>query len=667
MQKLFSIILLLPVFAFAHPTPDQAAQIDSLQQVVQASASDSSVVNALVAWDNLIYISDPEQDFHLNQQIERICRKNLKSSEPGPETRFFLKHLNFSLNNLGIYYKRQGDFEKAIEYYTQSLQIREASGDQKRVATALNNIGNVYKEQGDYDRAMDYYHRSLGIREAIGDKKGHAMSLTTIGVVHSKQGDYEKAEEYYWRSLKLNKEIGYQEGIATSHNNLGASSQARKDYPKAIEHLQKSMEISTRMGDQHGMQTTLNGLGKVYVHLKAYEESMNAYRRALEIGQKMGHQLLNTISLSGLSETSLEMGNYPNAIEYGTQAWELAEELGVMEQLAFSSFVLSRAYKATGQKDLALDLYEQHISIKDSLKNQKFHMDLIRQEYQYTYEKAAFTDSLKFAQKEALLEERDEKQRIGLSAAVGALLLLGILAFVIYKGKRKSDHLLLNTLPRETAEELKRTGSAKARSMEAVTVMFTDVVGFTKLSEELSPEQLVSEINECFSAFDLIIESHGIEKIKTIGDAYMAAGGLPTPTSTHALKVVQAALEIQRFMKNWSDRKERNGELAFDIRIGIHTGPVVAGVVGIKKFQYDIWGDTVNTASRMESSGMAGRVNISEATYQLVKKEKSLSFEARGRVLTKGKGELDMYFVEQATSGQSSANASSSNSLTRSA
>lgn len=216
--------------------------------------------------------------------------------------------------------------------------------------------------------------------------------------------------------------------------------------------------------------------------------------------------------------------------------------------------------------------------------------------------------------------------------------------FEIEKEKQKSEDLLLNILPSEVAEELKIKGSATARHYDEVTVLFTDFKDFTRVSENMSARELVEEINTCFVAFDKITEKYGIEKIKTIGDSYMCAGGLPAANRMHAASVVGAALEIQAFILQRIAERKSAGLDAFQIRIGIHTGPVVAGIVGIKKFAYDIWGDTVNTASRMESSGEAGKVNISGTTFALVKDQ--FRCQHRGKISAKGKGEIDMYFVE---------------------
>ncbi len=205
--------------------------------------------------------------------------------------------------------------------------------------------------------------------------------------------------------------------------------------------------------------------------------------------------------------------------------------------------------------------------------------------------------------------------------------------------KKKSDALLLNILPAEVAEELKTNGFAKARQFENVTLIFTDFVNFTGISEKLSPQQLVEELDYCFKGFDEIIERNQLEKIKTIGDAYLAACGMPHLDPKHAIKVIKAAQEILQFVQK---RKENGG--LFDIRIGIHSGPIIAGIVGHKKYAYDIWGDTVNTAARMEQNSEVHKINISETTYNIAKN--NFAFVSRGKIIAKNKGEMSMYYLD---------------------
>jgi class 3 adenylate cyclase len=210
--------------------------------------------------------------------------------------------------------------------------------------------------------------------------------------------------------------------------------------------------------------------------------------------------------------------------------------------------------------------------------------------------------------------------------------------------KEKSDALLANVLPKNTASEIMEKGKATKIKYNFVTVLFSDIQGFTKIAEETNPEVLIDELDKFFFYFDSVVERLGIEKIKTIGDAYMCAGGIPEKNRTNPVEVVQAAMEMQAYMKKLKELSDIEGMKYWDIRIGIHTGTVVAGVVGQKKLSYDIWGDTVNTASRMESSGEAGKINISGTTYEFVKD--FFICEHRGRMPVKYKGELDMYFVK---------------------
>jgi len=262
----------------------------------------------------------------------------------------------------------------------------------------------------------------------------------------------------------------------------------------------------------------------------------------------------------------------------------------------------------------------------------------------------------KQAEVDLLSQQKKNQQNIVIGVLV-ALLLLMLLVFGLYRRnnfirrtnliiereKNRSEHLLKNILPEETALELMETGKVKAKKFKEVSVLFTDFEGFTQYAESLSPEELVKTVDFYFTNFDKIIEKHGLEKIKTIGDSYMCAAGVPFPMKDHAIRIMLAALEILEFVQE-TKKNYQSTDAQFEIRIGINSGSLIAGVVGSKKFAYDIWGDTVNMASRMESCSKIGKINISENTYQLIKDD--FSCEERGKIEVKNKGMVPMYFVQ---------------------
>jgi len=364
----------------------------------------------------------------------------------------------------------------------------------------------------------------------------------------------------------------------------------------------------------------------------------------------------NLLSISGIYA---DQGKHSKAIECCKKSLALAQELEAIDDQVYSCNCLYKAYKSIGNNNEALVYHEQMLLFSDSLKIEETAKKI--QSMEYT--KIRLADSLSQVEKDLKVEmlHQDEvrKKENNRNIAIGAGIFFLILAggfysrwryvkkskAIIEKEKDRSENLLLNILPSEIAEELKEKGSADARDFDMVSILFSDFVGFTQVSEKLSAKELIAEINHCFKAFDHICEKYAVEKIKTIGDAYMAAGGLPLPSDDSVKNTVLAGLEMQSFIINRKEEKEAKNEIPFEMRVGIHTGPVVAGIVGVKKFQYDIWGDTVNIASRMESSGAIGNVNISQDTYELIREDSQFIFEARGKIQAKGKGEVEMYFV----------------------
>jgi adenylate cyclase len=507
-------------------------------------------------------------------------------------------------NKMGVLQIYRGQYAEALTEIQAALSIYERTGLEAGIAECHNNLGSIHYAQKDYIRARANYSKSLLIREQGTDRRAFGISLNNMGDVSAKLGELDKALEYHHASLALWEELGSVSGKAITLSHIASCMEEQGNHNGALHVLKQAYDVI-----QKGKGSRITGIA---------------------ISIRVG-QLLNTLDKAG------------QAREWCKGAYDAAVKLDSRQEIQKSCLCLYEAYQQLNMPREALRFYQDYVAMRDSIFGQEMTKEVTRLEMSYAFDKKQLADSLRFVAETALQEERIQRQRIGLVSTGSMLLLMVALGFAIYHGKRKSDALLLNILPKATAMELKAKGAADARLFNEVTVLFTDFKGFTQMSETLSPKNLVSDLHECFSAFDRICEKHGIEKIKTIGDAYMAAGGLPTPNTTHAVDVVRAALEMRDFVDEGKARKIADGRPYFEIRIGIHTGPVVAGIVGIKKFQYDIWGDTVNTTSRMESSGEVGMVNISEATYEKVKDE--FNCEHRGEVEAKGKGKLSMYFV----------------------
>jgi len=327
-------------------------------------------------------------------------------------------------------------------------------------------------------------------------------------------------------------------------------------------------------------------------------------------------------------------GNPEAAVAQAQKSLDQAKQHGLKDEIGQAALKLSAILEKTGKPAEALVRYREYITYRDSVNNLSTVQELfdLRTNFEVSQKQAEVN----------LLNQQKRAQLIALISLGAVLLTLFYFYRLIVREKKRSESLLLNILPSETASELKLTGKVEAVKFDQVTVLFSDFVGFSKLAEHAEPVHLVKSIDTYFKAFDHITTRHGLEKIKTIGDAYMCASGLPKANKTHAMDVVKAAREMIEFVHR---EKTMDDDLThFDIRIGIHTGPVVAGIVGVKKWQYDIWGDTVNIASRMESMSEPGRINISETTYQQIKDD--FPCEYRGEIEAKNRGLLKMYYLK---------------------
>lgn len=515
--------------------------------------------------------------------------------------------------------QHKGNYPQALEEAQLALKIAIAAVDSADMADCYNSIGQIYEHQGDYNKALNYHTDALRINYTIKEPSRIAKSMSLLGNIYASLQQYDKAIDIYKESMEYIDTVNNRLQLGIALGNMG------------FVYYEKGM-LYEKNGKTDSAMNFLYPLS-----LRITEQAI----RIFEGSQSTRFTIIGYLN-KGLVYNKLR--DFITAEKLCLDAFHLAEQLKLPPLVRDACECLYESKKGRGEYTSALAFYETFVHIRDSLVNKDREREMVEKELGFNYEKEQLADSLQHSQEQAAKEYHIQKQRIGLFAVAGVLVLLGVLVVVVFRGKKRSDELLLNILPYETAMELKKKGSAEAKQFEQVTVLFTDFKGFTNIAEKLSPQELVSEIDQCFKGIDLIMEKHHIEKIKTIGDAYMAVGGLPVTNTSNAVDVLKAAFDILDLMKKLREEKEVLGKPFFEIRIGIHSGPVIAGIVGVRKFAYDVWGDTVNTAARIESGGEANRINISGATYLLVKDVCNCSY--RGKIEAKGKGEIDMYFVD---------------------
>ena len=597
-------------------------------------------------------------------------------------------------NNIGNAKDELGEFPEALENYQDAMRIQEELNNEPKITRLFYNIADLHEKMGNYPEAQDNILKYLDYVERQGDEEGVAIGYNVLGNIKYELDRFKEAEDAYKRSLSIYQSLEDQNNEANLLNNLGnitdktsEKEEKRGNYVYALRlsrdalpYYEKALTIRQEIADTTGQADTYNNMGLTYKYIAEYQQQLNriseadtAFRKAMDLlntALEMYKQTGNTQGIievySGMVEVYLLQDKLEQALERTQEYLELAQEIEDQKFIQNGYLDLARIYNKIGEYELAYDYRERYDELRYERLDEKRVKENERKEILYSDRKKQY--EIEAQRQELKVQDAQLKQarilQYSLFGGTGFLVVLAMLLYnryliktkanrkladaneIIRTEKERSEDLLLNILPKETADELKEKGKADAKKYDSVTVLFTDFKSFTTIAEQLSPEDLVAELDECFREFDKITEKYKIEKIKTIGDAYMCAGGLPTIIPDHAERVVRAALEIRDYMAEFGTLQKLAGKPVFRIRIGIHTGPVVAGIVGNRKFAYDIWGDTVNLAARMESSGEPGQINISRTTYDIIKEK--FDCVPRGRVQAKNKGSQEMFFVQSA-------------------
>ena len=557
-----------------------------------------------------------EEKYHLDI-LDRLAREH-----PDPEKQLVygneMIHRALELDSISALYwgyihvgnahRLQGELALSLEKFFKAGEIASETGDTWRIGLVEISVASVYHVMENYDNSIRYYRSGLDILRKENDTSNVLGTLLNLSDTYNKLEQPDSALIYLEeanRNLTGRDQDIY---VAYTKGNMGVAFALQGRNEIAKNYMRDAIDILSDLGDSYGIADYLNYMSSIL----------------------------------------LEQGQYASALSYSLQGLDLAHDLGLKEQISDSNLKISQIYEAMGDTISSYSYFKEHVAYKDSLTN-------ITSVQKMADIRTDFEVSQKQLEVDLLNQQRKTQNIITWATGIALFLLtivvIGVLRRSMYINrtnriieveKNRSEMLLLNILPADTAQELKEKGKVKAKRFDSVSVMFTDFQGFTLKSQDFSPEKLVTSVDYYFSEFDKIIGKYGLEKIKTIGDSYMCAGGLPFPSEDHPQKIIEAAREILNFME--TARVKDDPDIAdFDIRIGINTGPVVAGVVGTRKFAYDIWGDTVNVAARMESSSKPGKINISENTYELVKHRYNCTF--RGKIDVKNHGSMNMYYV----------------------
>ena len=601
----------------------------------------------------------------LNQKAESLLNQKPKESlaiagnaKSLAETSSYKNGQAKAVALIGVANYKIDDYAKARIFITQAEALSEQSNDTSSIAFCKYWLANLELNQGQYGKALDYYQDALLLAQKINDKKNIARCLDGKATIYESLGEDDKAMDLYSQSLAVAKEANFKEWYGNVTFELANQAYKKGKLDDAIAKYNEAIRLSEDAGNLNNKANCLQQLAAINYDKGNLKDAMKYVQQAMDIFQETGS--MSSFSHSRLLMCFILLGNkqYDLAIDLAKMSLQEGKMNGETDLEKSSAEALYYAYLYKGDKAKALEYHVKFHDLSEANHTKDLSKKMTQLELQTNFEKErqlakAFQDK-----KDTETNASFEKQKlikkasfigIGLLAVIAAL---AVFAFVqkrndtrlIAAEKRKSDEWLHNILPAEVVAELKQSIASQDKSYDMATVLFADIKNFTGAAEKMSTQQLETEMDYYFKNFDEIISKYKIEKIKTVGDAYLCMGGLPKADVDNAYYVICAALEIQEFIKQIKTEREKSGSIYFEIRIGIHTGPLIAGIVGLRKFGYDIWGDTVNMAARMEQHGDKGKINISAATYELVKSKFSCTH--RGKIEGKNKGQVDMYFVD---------------------
>jgi class 3 adenylate cyclase len=535
-----------------------------------------------------------------------------------------------------------GDYEASLEHLTEALESFQRCNYQHGEAKTLRWLGITHIRSQMYTTALEYLNQCHALASSENDAILIAQAENNIGDVHFGLDDYKTALTYYRTALKTfetipENDVESQEQRSIVLYSIASAYKETKEYSRAMIYFRQSLAIRKQLGDTVGIGATISGIADVLCRQGKFSEALELRFSVLDTALAEDYPIGIAWSYHGIGEVYTQSGRYEKALEYFHHAEEIVQNASWTSNFLELSLyqLLSQTYKLSGNSERALHYFERYHALREESAKQDA------------------KQSLRFLQRSFEIDKARKEAEIYRLKNVE-----------LVRANAQNEELLLNILPTSIANRLKQGATRIADKFEEVTVLFADIVGFTNFSSRTTPEMLVGGLDVMFSMLDELAQYYGLEKIKTIGDAYMVVGGVPERRNDHCQAVARFALDVVHRLQNKDQNAEWLGALAsrtgtdwsaflnefpLHLRIGIHTGEAVAGIIGKKKFSYDLWGDTVNTASRMESHGEPGKIHISSQVFERLSlsdpEHREFCFEQRGALEIKGKGLMTTYFL----------------------
>ncbi|HWB62298.1 MAG TPA: adenylate/guanylate cyclase domain-containing protein [Chitinophagales bacterium] len=562
--------------------------------------------------------------------------------------------LGYATALLGVAHFKVDEYDTAQALLNKAADLSKKSGDTSTLAFSRYWTGIIQLNKGEYGKALDMFQRAYELSLATGDKKNLARSTDGKASIYDALNENEKALELYQKALAIAHEANFKEYYPLAMFAQGSLAYKKGNFDEAIAKYNEAIKLSDEVGNINNKASCYQNLATIYYQRKQSKDAMKYIQEAMNLFQKTGSASSFSHSRLMMCYILLNDHEYDLVINFAKMSMDEGKASGELELQKDAAELLYYAYLSKGDKAMALDYHIKFHNLAEASHNEEIAKKLARMDLEANFQKEREIAKAEQEKRDAEMNAQIDRQKLVKKVSIIGIFLFAViagLAVYAFNQKRKdssliaeekshTDELLYSVLPEEVVEEIKKEHKVSFLA----TVLFADFKSYRHQGDEKLPAPQPMDIDRYFKAFDDIVARKKLEKIKTAGDAYLCVGTQQADDKENAAAVVSAALEMQDYVKQLKAQKKSEGQAFVEVSIGIHSGPMTAGIIGIRRLSHDVWGDVVNAAARVEQYGEGGRISISAATYELVK-DRFICLQ-HGEIEIRRRVKTDMYFVE---------------------